>query len=241
MRLFGRRRQTPEQHFHSSEYLRHNARRQEHLATLGLNLRDQSVLEVGAGIGDHTHFFLDRGCQVLCTEPREENLAAIRRRYRDDARVTVRQLDLDGDLPSDVPAHDIVYCYGTLYHLARPAEALAWLCARVKNVLLLETCVSLRDEGGANLVPEEKVLFSQAVTGTGCRPSRSWVMGQLSTLMPHAYMTRTQPWHAEFPLDWTVATPGNSTGLTRAVFVASRQPLDSALLSREVLMQQTRA
>src|ERR1700682_5619401 len=70
MRLFGKYRPTAEQHFHSSSYLRHNASRQEHLATLGLDLNNKSVLEVGAGIGDHTTFFLDRGCEVLCTAPR---------------------------------------------------------------------------------------------------------------------------------------------------------------------------
>lgn len=69
MRLPGMLRPTAERHFHSIFYLRHNARRQEHLATLGLDLGNKSVLEVGAGIGDHTQFFLDRGCKVLCTEP----------------------------------------------------------------------------------------------------------------------------------------------------------------------------
>lgn len=54
MRLPGMLRPTAERHFHSIFYLRHNARRQEHLATLGLDLGNKSVLEVGAGIGDHT-------------------------------------------------------------------------------------------------------------------------------------------------------------------------------------------
>src|SRR5256885_5811027 len=59
--------------FHGVNYLRHNARRQEHLASLGLQLSGRSVLELGAGIGDHTTFFLDRGCEVTSVEPRLEN------------------------------------------------------------------------------------------------------------------------------------------------------------------------
>jgi hypothetical protein len=50
--------------FHSAHYQRHNQRRQEHLASLGLDISGATVLEVGAGIGDHTSFFLDRGCQI---------------------------------------------------------------------------------------------------------------------------------------------------------------------------------
>ena len=61
------------QSFRDDRYLRHNARRLEHLASLGLDLLGKRVLEVGAGVGDHTGFFLDRDCSVLSTEPRGEN------------------------------------------------------------------------------------------------------------------------------------------------------------------------
>ncbi len=43
--------------FATDDYRRHNSRRLEHLATLGLDLAGRKVLEVGAGIGDHTSFF----------------------------------------------------------------------------------------------------------------------------------------------------------------------------------------
>ncbi len=66
---------SPESVFHAHFYLRHNQRRQEHLASLGLPIAGASVLEVAAGIGDHTSFFLDRGCSVLSTEARQESLA----------------------------------------------------------------------------------------------------------------------------------------------------------------------
>lgn len=176
MRLPGMLRPTAERHFHSIFYLRHNARRQEHLATLGLDLGNKSVLEVGAGIGDHTQFFLDRGCKVLCTEPRGENLDVIRQRFGSNPNVTVDHLDLDGDLPAEAHQYDVVYCYGVLYHLSRPAEALAWMCDRAVDLLLLETCVSYSGEDEPFLVSERASSPSQAITGTGCRPSRVWVM-----------------------------------------------------------------
>src|SRR4051794_34512299 len=64
--------------FRNPHYQRHNARRQEHLATLGLDIARRSVLEVGAGVGDHTTFFLDRDCNVVSVEPRAENCELFR-------------------------------------------------------------------------------------------------------------------------------------------------------------------
>jgi SAM-dependent methyltransferase len=238
MRLFGK--PTAEQHFHNRFYLRHNARRQEHLATLELDLSNKSVLEVGAGIGDHTTFFLDRGCKVLCTEPRVENLNVIRRRFKSNPDVMVEQLDLDAALAAAAPRYDVVYCYGVLYHLSRPAEALAWMCDRAAGLLLLETCVSFSSEDRPFPVSEKASSQSQAITGTGCRPSRVWVMNRLREKMPHVYVTATQPRHKEFPLDWTAPGPRSSTGLARAVFVASRAPLNLTTLVSELPMVQRR-
>ena len=66
--------------FSGWQYIRHNARRLEHLASLGLPLHGKKVLEVGAGIGDHSSFYLDRGCEMLITEARPENLEILRLR-----------------------------------------------------------------------------------------------------------------------------------------------------------------
>ena len=55
---------SPETAFGNPADLRMNARRLEHLAGLGLPIAGRDVLEVGAGIGDLTSAFLDRGCQV---------------------------------------------------------------------------------------------------------------------------------------------------------------------------------
>ncbi len=57
-----------------------NRARMDHLASLGLDLAGASVLEVGAGVGRLTGFFLERGCRVTATDSREENLVELRRR-----------------------------------------------------------------------------------------------------------------------------------------------------------------
>jgi hypothetical protein len=219
--------------FNSWFYLRHTARRLEHLASLGLPLHGKSVLEVGAGIGDHSSFYLDRGCQMLITEARPENLAVLSTRY---PGTRVRQLDLENPDQSLKEQFDAIHCYGVLYHLERPAQALEYLAARCRGLFLLETCVSHGSESAVNLCSEVQNDPTQAVSGQGCRPTRPWVVGELKKHFPHVYLPETQPSHPEFPIDWT-ARSGNAS-FTRAVFIASRAPLDNPLLKTEIPARQ---
>lgn len=226
----------PRDLFLGYHYLRHNQRRQEHLATLGLPIHGASVLEVGAGIGDHTTFFLDRGCRVTVTEPREENLAVLRARYPD---VDVLALDLDDPRDGPLGTFDIVYCYGVLYHLSEPERAIAYMAERTRSILLLETCVSYGDGDELNPVPEAELNPTQSFAGRGCRPTRTWVRTRLTRHFQHVYMPVTQPNHPEFPLQWT--TPPPDDRLVRAVFVASRERLGDPVFTDGLPTQQRRA
>lgn len=226
---------SPASVFRSDTYLRHNQRRLEHLASLGLALCGRSVLEVGAGIGDHTSFFLDRECVVTVTDARLANVRQLRRTLPDSE---VALLDLDGPAGFDGRLFEIVYCYGTLYHLRNPAVALRYLAERCNGQLLLETCVSKGLNDAVNLTPENQWVPSQAVSGIGCRPTRSWVFRTLSELFPYVYATTTQPAHPEFPLDWSQDVEDEL--LTRAVFVASRVPLQQRSLTPSLPEHQVR-
>jgi Methyltransferase domain len=224
----------PRDIFWSHHYLRHNQRRQEHLASLDLPLAGRTVLEVGAGIGDHTTFFVDRTCAVTVTEPQAQNLAILRQRYPD---LDVRPLDLN-DPPDEPIAVDVVYCYGLLYHLERPAEAIAWMASCARDMLLLETCVAAGEHDDIYPFFETPADPENAITGRGCRPTRAWVRRELATRFAHVYVPLTQPWHEEFPLDWTRPELSDRS-LIRAVFIASRQPLANHLLTEELPVRQT--
>jgi Methyltransferase domain len=224
----------PQDIFWSAHYLRHNQRRQEHLASLGLELAHRTVLEVGAGIGDHTSFFLDRGCTVIVSEAQEQNLAVLRVRYPD---LDVRSIDLDHP-PAEPMRVDIVYCYGTLYHLERPAEAIAWMARCANRLLLLETCVTAGNSEELFRV-EEQPGPEYAASGQGCRPTRPWLRTELAKNFPYVYCTVTQPWHEEFPLDWSDPELQNRQ-LIRSVFVASRSRLDNPMLTESLPVRQGR-
>jgi len=227
---------SPVPDFHSDHYLRHNARRLEHLASLRIPVAGLSVLEVGAGIGDHSHYYLDRECNVTITEARSENLLYLRNRY---PNCSVQFLDMEAPSHVEGSPFDVVHCYGLLYHLSRPRQALAFLSQNTNRMLLLETCVSFGDNEAMNLTGETQSDPTQAYSGTGCRPTRAWVFRELSGLFEYVYLPTTQPCHEEFPLDWT--TPENhGAGLQRAVFIASRERLENEALSQSLVLHQTR-
>lgn len=227
----------PSQNFITAYYQRHNQRRQEHLASLCLPLSHKSVLEVGAGIGDHTSFFLDRQCQVVSTDGRRELLDLLQKRH---ANVTVFSWDIESPPPVEIPISQIVYAYGILYHTSSPLLALGYMASLCSEMLLLETCVSFGDEESVNLTGETINDPTQALRGTGCRPTRRWVFNALQALFPYVYLTKTQPCHEEFPVDWTCAKGEAPEGLTRSVFVASRAPLCNSNLSTVLLDYQGR-
>ncbi|MGC0389255.1 class I SAM-dependent methyltransferase [Bradyrhizobium sp. USDA 241] len=218
-------------------YQRHNRRRQEHLASLMLPLADKTVLELGAGVGDHTSFFIDRNCKVTATDAREDNLVHLRARF---PSVTTQVIDVEADLPLDLPPHDVVYAYGILYHLADPSLALNRIASVATNMLLLETCVSFGAHEAINPIVENTNDPTQAAHGLGCRPTRPWVFRSLRRLFEHVYVPRTQPWHEEFPTNWLNTPPANATGLYRSIFVASRARLENPLLADTLLDLQVR-
>jgi len=232
--------------FHSPHYLRHNMRRQEHLASLGLDLYGKSVLELGAGIGDHTTFFLDRGCTVVAVEPRAENCAlfhSIMGSYSaakpgSPQRVTMVRSDVESFDQFIKDQFEIVYCYGLLYHVADPDKALVTMAKACKGLFLLETCVSYGSHEAINQVVEPSSP-SQAFHDAGCRPTRPWLFNKMKSLFPHVYTPRTQPAHEQFPLDWTKQPAGNE--FTRAVFIGSREPINNPLLADHLPERQTLA
>jgi len=231
--------------FHSVSYLRHNARRLEHLASLGLPVQGRSVLELGAGIGDHTTFFLDRGCAVTAVEPRPENCALLASMMHERRREGYEAADRCRILRADALSFErvieerfeIVHCYGLLYHTDDPASVLAAIARKCTGVLLLETCVAFGSHEAINPVPERAHVATQSVSGVGCRPTRPWLFKQLSALFPHVYVPRTQPAHEDFPLDWTAPPPDSRDA--RAVFIASGQALDNPMLLDHVPGRQT--
>lgn len=211
--------------FRGDAYQRINQRRLEHLATLGLPLSGKRVLELGAGIGDLSGFFLDCGCEMHVTDARHENVAYLQRRY---PQVNASALDIEKPPTLSAEPFDIVFAYGLLYHLADPSAALRWMAEHCRGVLLLETVVSLGHAAELNPVHEQGDMASESFHSRGCRPTRAWVWQEMKKLFPHVHVPTTQPAHPEFPTLWRLkdgSTPKPGAHAARAVFIGSMQPL----------------
>lgn len=211
--------------FRDPSYLDINFARLEHLASvleqMGPQAPTGTVLEVGAGIGDHSGFWLDRGYELTTSDGRVECVEVLKQRF---PHVDVRLMDLDAPL-EEKGQFDIVYAYGLLYHLKNPALALASMSQLCRDVLFLETCVSFGDDLSIHLVPEPADSASQSIHGLGCRPTRPWVFEELRKSFDHVYQVGWQPSHDQFPTDWGSPEDARSV-LHRTIFIASRRALD---------------
>ena len=96
--------------------------------------------------------------------------------------------------------------------------------------------MSFGEKEEINLVAEPQSQPTQAFSGTGCRPTRQWLFKELQGLFEYVYLPTTQPCHEEFPLDWTTSEK-HQGGLQRAVFVASRDPIENERLTRELVLR----
>jgi len=224
--------------FRSDHYVRGDLRRLEHLASLGIPVAGKSVLDVGAGIGDHSTYYLDRGCRVVMTDARSVNLDVLSNRFPGH---TVGNLNLEDPQPLHLGRFDVIHCYGVLYHLADPSKAIAFLAEQCNGLMLVETCVSFGAELALNPVQESRDDFTQSFSGVGCRPTRPWIIAELRKGFPYVYCTVTQPNHEDFPVDWTAPQKHKSSyGNIRAVFVASMYPLHNDLLTTSIPEKQPR-
>ena len=80
--------------FFNAKYQKHNIARLCHLDSLKLDLQGKKVLELGAGVGEHTLFYLHKGCDVLPVDGRPDLVSFIKERFGIHAEV----LNLENEL-----------------------------------------------------------------------------------------------------------------------------------------------
>lgn len=226
--------------FRDPSYIDINIARLDHLTSILEQMGDQaptgSVLELGAGVGDHCSFWIDRGHRLTTSDGRPECVNVLKTRFPDNR---ARLMDLDAPVASD-ERFDIVYAYGLLYHLKNPALALASMSALCDDILFLETCVSFGDDLAIHPEQEPADSASQSIHGLGCRPTRPWVMETLKAHFQHVYQVGWQPNHNQFPIDWKSPDLA-AAALHRTIFIASRRILDVPGFVEGLLDRQTRS
>jgi len=197
-----------------------NLARLHHLATLCLPLAGKRVLEVGAGVGKLTWFFEELDCEIVSTDGRSGNCETnlYRHPWR-EGRVFAADLERHGD-HKRWGRFDVVFCYGTLYHLTTPLETLTELASVCDELFLLSTVVGTKDDGIH--LGSDTTRADASLRGVGCNPAIDWILSTLRGLYRYAIMPYPQPYHQDFV---TERRPGDS-GHVRAMFAASRKPLE---------------
>jgi hypothetical protein len=219
-------------YFFSPDYERRNRAVLGHLESLGLPLSDCRVLELGSGPGDHTGFYVQRNCAIVSVDSRQACLNMLMQRFPH-----VQTLLSDPNFPAalrDLGTFEVIHCYGILYHLERPADLISFIGQACSGFAVVETRVSA--DARDHMVGETNEDYTQSSTGRGRQLTRKWVFEQLHHSFPFVYQTRTQPPNPEFPTNWNDLT--DAPPLVRAVFVASKYPLDLPSLSAVLLDEQ---
>ena len=209
--------------FDTAEAASINRARLEHLDSLGLPLDGRRVLDVGSGPAHLAQFFVSRGCEVVSTDAREENIERMNELYPRHAGYVADVEDTDF---SSFGRFDVVFCYGLLYHLENPVRALRNIGAVCDDLLLLETMVCDFNEPILRL-EDEYLSANQALHGIAHRPSPAWVGMALNRVgFRHVWIAREPPDHPDYLFEWrNDATTSRDGHLLRAIFVASRRPL----------------
>lgn len=198
-----------------------NKARLDHLAWMELPLDGRSVLDVGGGPGHLATSFVQRGCRVLVTDARPENVALARQLYGHEARV------MDAESPDfhTLGTFDVVFCYGLLYHVENPLLVLRNLASVAADLVVLETIVCDSHLPVVALV-DESLSANQAMRGLACRPSPAWIAMAFDRLGLKVYAPVQPPQHPDFLFEWRddMAYERNGFNL-RCIFVASRKEL----------------
>jgi SAM-dependent methyltransferase len=212
-----------------------NRARLDHLQSLGLPLEGKRILDVGCGVGHLAQFFLQRGCEVVCVDGREENITTLRAHY---PGLEGHVADIQSDPLDRFGKFDVVFCYGVLYHLANPLAGLHNLASVCQELLLLETLVCDHSQPILYLVDEPKT-FNQALDYLACRPSPSYVTMAVNRVgFPFVYAPEHPPEHPDFQFEWRNSLDYARDGHPiRCIFVAARGELANpqlrALLARK--------
>ena len=199
-----------------------------HLRTLDLPLQGRSVVDVGCGIGRLSDFFVERGCEVLCLDGREENIHMLRREYP-GRRAAVADVETDAVLEHG--EFDVLFCYGLVYHLAEPFAFIRRAATICRELMIIETCVCDAKDQVAFLV-RDPLDPTMALAEIGSRPSPSYVATALrANGFEHVYSPQQPPDHPDFTYrrlqDLSYFRDGHAL---RDIFIASRRPLSSEAL-----------
>jgi len=132
-------------------------------------------VDAGCGVGFFSHTLAEHGLNVCGFDARAENVDEARRRF---PGIPFGQADIEDHRISQLGRFDLVLCFGLLYHLENPLQAVRNLRAITDKCLLLES-MCLPEERCTLLLREEARQEDQSLREMACYPSEGCLVKML--------------------------------------------------------------
>ena len=199
-----------------------NTARLKHFNSLNLDIKDKSILETGSGgCGDLTLNLLKHTNDITLNDTRQSNINFVKKRIKID--LPSNNWDLNEPLPQN-KKFDVVYSYGTIYHLNNPVEAIKNLSKLCNDFFI----ISLAGNGAnSEMYLKYEKGNDQSTTSIGCRCGRNWIKNELKKYFKYVYFPISQPDHPDFHKDWSGTLPIPTTRNVRFVIIGSHKKLNN--------------
>jgi FkbM family methyltransferase len=154
-----------------------------------------NAVDAGCGVGFFSQTLAECGLNVCGFDARAENVAEARRRF---PGIPFEQADLEDHRICQLGRFDLVLCFGLLYHLENPVQAVRSLRAITEKCLLLES-MCLPDERCTLLLRQEARQEDQSLEAMACYPSKGSLVKMLYRAgFPKVYRVTSLPNHDDF-------------------------------------------
>jgi FkbM family methyltransferase len=154
-----------------------------------------NAVDAGCGVGYFSKTLVECGLNACGFDGREENVAEARHRF---PQIPFEQGDIEERAILQLGRFDLVLCFGLLYHLENPLQAMRNLRGLTGKCLLLESmCVP--EEKPAMLLRDEPRQDDQSLTNMALYPSESSLVKMLYRVgFRMVYRVRPLPDHEDF-------------------------------------------
>jgi FkbM family methyltransferase len=155
----------------------------------------RSAVDAGCGVGFFSHTLTELGLETRAFDGRFENVVEARKRF---PKIAFDHGDIESAEIAALGKFDLVLCFGLLYHLENPMQAIRHLRALTGTGLLIESmCVPGDDP--RMVLREEPSQIDQSLTDMAFYPSESCLVKMLYRAgFDHVYRVRRMPEHDDF-------------------------------------------
>jgi len=215
--------------FYNNDAIKINNDRIKHLDSLYLDFNNKKVLETGCGgIGNFTKYLVNNGAIVTLNDARLENILANLK--NNNYNLNYNTWDLNKPIETN-DKFDIIFCYGTLYHLTEPENAIKSFAKLCNEYVIISTCTNGKNDETINIVYESNTP-EQGLYSYGCRPGRLFIYNKLKENFKYVYTLKTQPNNPDYPLSF----PSSNTA-SRNIFIGSHIKINNPILCEELINQ----